>query len=203
MAERFTRIIAANRWRDHDSRSGTGSNLAQTENIRSHLPSLLEGLGVRVLLDAPCGDFHWMSRTRLPVESYIGVDVVTAVIEGNRARYSSPERSFQVCDITAEPLPRADLILCRDCLVHFSFEDAFAAIRRFKMSGATYLLCTTFVDTKRNVDIVTSSWRPLDLQLPPFCFPEPLEVLTEGCTEVAGNFADKSLGLWRLRDIGV
>lgn len=203
MAERFTRIVVANRWRDPDSRSGTGSNLAQTDNIRFRLPGLVEDLGARVLLDAPCGDFYWMSHTRLPVESYIGVDVVSDVIEGNRTRYSRPGRSFQVCDITAELLPRADLILCRDCLVHFSFEDAFAAIRGFKMSGATYLLCTTFVDTKENVDIVTSSWRPLNLQLPPFCFPEPLELLTEGCTEIAGNFADKSLGLWRLQDIGI
>jgi len=42
------------------------------------------------------------------------------------------------CDITSDPLPRADVILCRDCLVHFSLADAQAAIGNFARSGSAH-----------------------------------------------------------------
>ena len=45
-------------------------------------------------------------------------------------------------------------------------------------------------------------WRPLNLERAPFGFPPPREVLREGCTEQGGTFADKSLGLWSVNDLG-
>jgi hypothetical protein len=44
-------------------------------------------------------------------------------------------------------------------------------------------------------------WRPLNMQLPPFNFPNPICIINEKCTEGEGEFKDKSLGLWRLKDI--
>jgi hypothetical protein len=106
-----------------------------------------------------------------------------------------------VLDLTSSPLPPADLLLCRDCLVHLSLTDARRALANIRRSDITYLLTTTFPAEPTNVDVVTGDWRPLNLQRPPFGFPEPLELLVEGCTEQQGLFADKSLGLWRVADL--
>jgi hypothetical protein len=99
-------------------------------------------------------------------------------------------------DIVESRLPNADLILCRDCLVHLSTEDAIAAIRNFRKTNATYLLATTYPGlVGPNRQISTGNWRPLDLQTAPFYFPAPITLISE---EKTGS---KSLGLWRLKDI--
>src|SRR5215212_9991686 len=61
----FDQIVAENYWRDPESLSGAGSNLRQTETLRRELPGLLSKLSIRSLLDAPCGDFHWMQHVDL------------------------------------------------------------------------------------------------------------------------------------------
>lgn len=55
-----------------------------------------------------------------------------------------------------------------------------------------------------NRDITTGDWRPINLQLAPYHFPQPVDRLNEGSAEVdedLGAFPDKSLGLWRLADL--
>lgn len=106
-------------------------------------------------------------------------------------------------DISKDGLPKADMILCRDCLVHFSFEDILSAIRNFKRSGSQYILTTTFSERLSNIDINTGGWRTLNLQLPPFNFPRPIKLINEKCDEAGGIYLDKSLGLWRLEDIAI
>ena len=92
-----------------------------------------------------------------------------------------------------DPLPEADLVFVRDCLVHFSYTDVFRALRNICRSGSHYLLMTTFsFDHRRNRDIWTGDWRPLNFRKEPFGFPEPLEVLREN--HPLEEYADKSLG---------
>jgi hypothetical protein len=45
---------------------------------------VLHDLGAQSLLDAGCGDFNWMRTVDLPGIKYIGVDVVSDLIERNR-----------------------------------------------------------------------------------------------------------------------
>ena len=183
-----------------ESVSGPGSCLAQTAAIRRRLPGLLAEYEVRTLLDAGCGDFHWLGHTDLTGIDYIGVDVVAELIAANRSRRAGANRTWLNLDIAADPLPDADLILCRDCLVMLSFADALRALANFRRSGARYLLATTFPGRSANTDASTGQWRPLDLQQPPFGLPPPLALVNEGCTEAGGRYADKSLALWRLAD---
>jgi hypothetical protein len=153
------------------------------------------------MLDIPCGDFHWMRTLDLDID-YTGGDVVPDLIERNNAHYGSDKRRFMVIDIAGGDLPRVDLVFCRDLLVHFSFVDALRAIANLKRSGSTYLLTTTFVDRTEHVDIQTGQWRAINLRLPPFNFPPALRLINERCTEGGGtDWADKSLGLWRLADL--
>lgn len=139
-----------------------------------------------------------MSQVELPIDRYYGVDIVDALIEKNQAEYGGSVRQFTKRDILADPLPQAELILCRDCFVHFSNADVLRAIENFRASGAIYLLTTTFPSRRENPDIPMGRWRPLNLQAEPMCFPLPLLLLNEGCTQHSGRYADKSLGLWRI-----
>src|SRR5215213_5906369 len=72
----FTDIYRRNLWGEAESVSGSGSTMAETEDIRGYLPELLQRLGARSLLDIPCGDFHWMKTVDLGIDRYIGADIV-------------------------------------------------------------------------------------------------------------------------------
>ncbi len=199
----FTGIHHSNTWGDAESVSGPGSTRAQTAVIRDRLPALVKEIKARSLLDAPCGDFNWMKETGLDIDLYIGADVVPDLITRNQQAYSSPTRSFVQLDITQDAVPEVDLILCRDCLFHFSEKAVFAALRNFKASKSKYLLTTTYPDTEKNINIVTGGWRPLNLEAAPFNLPRPVTLLDEKWMEENGENSGKHLGLWKLDDIRV
>lgn len=203
MKEWFTNIYHTNGFAGQESISGMGSSLIQTETIRKEIILLLEKLKIRRLLDAPCGDFFWMKEVELSIEQYIGLDIVQALIEKNQEKYSNEQRCFITGNLSSMELPQVDLILCRDCLVHFSFEYCFETIRNFKRSKSRYFLATTFTNRKINQELEKEIWRPLNLELAPFRFPLPLAVINENCTENGGQYNDKSLGLWLLDDINL
>lgn len=189
------------------SRSGSGSDLTQTTALRRELPGLISRLGVRSLLDMPCGDFYWMSKVELGVDSYLGADVVPEVVEQNKRNYQGPGRDFLVLDITQSQIPQVDMVFSRDCLVHFSDADIRGALANIKRSGSTYFAATTFADRPGNAaDIETGGWRTLNLCRAPFSLPAPLHLINENCTEVfvtregeaeiEHRFSDKSIGIW-------
>ena len=202
LAERFSRIFAANLWTGN-SRSGLGSDLAATGGLRRELPALLERLGAASLLDVPCGDFGWLSTVPLALD-YIGGDIVPELVASNEERFGGPgtRRRFLRLDLTADPLPAADVVLCRDCLVHLSFAHITQALDNIRRSGAAWLLTTTFLEHDGNVDIESGDWRMLNLTRPPFNFPEPAAVIVEGCHESDGAYSDKALAAWRVGDLG-
>ncbi|MHC0065896.1 class I SAM-dependent methyltransferase [Nostoc sp. UIC 10890] len=200
--EVFNDIYYRNRWGDRESISGRGSNLQQTSVIIKKIPVLLEKLNVKTMLDAPCGDFYWLKEAQLNINKYIGCDIVADLITDNQRRYANEAREFINLDLATDPLPQVDLIFCRDCLVHLSFKDAIAVIKNFKKSNSTYLLTTIYPGIPENKDIVTGDWRAIDLQLPPYNFPDMLEIIDEETTE-RKDYPQKSLGLWKLSDIGL
>ena len=200
MASTFAPFYTENRWGDEESVSGPGSNLTRTAKLRRELPVLLQEIGTRTLLDAPCGDFNWMKDTQLGVEQYIGADVVPDLIARNQQLYADDKTQFVLLDLTRDKLPRVDVILCRDCLIHFSYRHIAAAIRNFKRSGSTYLLTNSYPAWSSNENIRTGGFRPLNLTLQPFKFPQPLRQIHEKLPEEEAEFYDKILGLWKLSD---
>ncbi len=197
----FSDAFRSNRWGDAELISGPGSNLRVTEAIRKAIPELIVELEVKSMLDIPCGDFNWMSQLDLAVD-YTGADIVDEIIQENLRKYVRPDRTFIKLDILKDTLPEADLLLCRDCLVHFSFSHILQSLRNIKSSGCKLLLTTTFINRKNNIDIPTGTWRPLNLQLAPFNLPPPMRLIDEKYTGDEGNYADKHLGLWRISDLG-
>jgi hypothetical protein len=186
-----------------ESASGPGSSLEQTREIRERLPLALAHLGVRSLLDVPCGDFNWMRHVRLGTLDYVGVDVQRDHAALNQAMHGSARQRFVRADVLRDALPAAEAILCRDLLPHLSYAEIAAALHNFRRSGATWLITTTFTRPRPNHDTSGGHWRTLSLHLPPFSFPAPLLTITEKCTEGGGAYGDKSLCVWRLADLPV
>lgn len=202
MADVFTRAYHSNYWGSSESHSGPGSNLKQTAVIRVEIPKLIEDFGIKSMLDIPCGDFFWMRECKIGVETYIGADIVPSMIGKLNKYYGNNHRRFEVLDLTKDPLPKVDLVLCRDVLVHFSSSDILRAVANLKRSRSTYLLATTFTNRHQNIDLPTSwDWRPLNMHLAPISFPRSLRLINEACTEDHNKYMDKSLGLWRLADL--
>lgn len=197
LKDRFQLIHDHNLWGAETSASGLGSEAGATRAIRDGLPGLLAGLGIATLLDAPCGDAGWITRVDLGGIHYIGVDIVADLITRNRTGHP-PRFEFHVADITCDVLPRADAILCRDCLVHLSFANIGRALANFRRSGARWLVTTTFTQWQHNRDCEDGDWRALNFAREPFAWGPPARLVSERCDEGDGGWRDKSLAVWDL-----
>nr|ART36407.1 C674 [uncultured bacterium]ART36896.1 D48 [uncultured bacterium] len=201
MEAAFRPFYTENRWGEAESVSGPGSTLQRTSKLRQELPPLLQEIGACTLIDAPCGDFNWMKDTELGVAEYTGIDVIPELVERNQRLFGNERQRFVLGDLTRDKLPRVDVILCRDCLIHFSYKHIGAAMRNFKRSGSTYLLTNTYPLWTQNENIRTGEFRHLNLVLPPFSFPSPVREIEEKYEDEAKAFFGKTLALWKLKDL--
>ncbi|MEI8356602.1 MAG: methyltransferase domain-containing protein, partial [Deltaproteobacteria bacterium] len=175
--------------------SGSGSEVANTGKIRTELPRVIENLKVESLLDVGCGDWNWMRLVELPCE-YIGVDIVPSVIARNVAEFGATGRSFYVLDAVEEPLPDCDAIFLREVVFHLSFLDARKLLRNILQSRARFLFATTDSDTTANTDIRSGDFRILNLNLTPFCFPDPfMDIPDDGVCQA------RRIGVWKIDEL--
>ncbi len=177
---------------------GAGSKFENTERVRQRLPRLLSELRVMKLLDAPCGDFNWMSRTDLYGIEYIGADYDEVHCAWTKARESQPSKfkphskTVVTLDICRDVLPSADLMLCRDFLQHLPNFRVKAALDNFRSSGIPWLLATSH-SNELNRDIPSDGmFRLLNLTALPFNLPPPRESIPDG--------EDRIIGLWHRND---
>jgi hypothetical protein len=189
---RFESIYANNHWRNAESVSGFGSTLAATEALRDDLSAFIRDRAIKSMIDAPCGDFNWMSQVDLP-EHYTGLDIVPALIDSNIAAYGSDHRRFAVADIVDSVPQSAELVVCRECLNHLSLAEAKAALENLTASASRYLMATHFPGTTVNTDQSASfRFRPLNLMLPPFNLPPPVLTIQDSHLE-----PERRLGVWQ------
>lgn len=200
-AEIFSRIHAENGWRCAESRSGPGSSLAATEVIRGELTAWLRTAGIRSLLDVPCGDFHWMQHVPLEGIDYTGADIVPEIIAQNRLRFEQAGRRFLVLDLVEQALPKADVVLSRDVLVHLPLQEAQRALHNVCASGCAYAALTHFPGVAENRDVRVGAWRPLNLCAAPFHWPQPAVALAEYHHPGVPEEMRKTLSIWRIEDV--
>jgi len=200
MEEHFTRSYQTHWFGGTESHSGIGSGMEATRYIRDDLPGIVADLDARSFLDIPCGDYYWMKSIDLGVDSYIGADLPQIIIDDNRRQF--PDVRFDKIDITTDVLPTVDIIFCRDLFVHFKYTNIWEAIANIKKSHSKYLMTTTFVLHETNEDLIlTGTWRPLNLEHPPFNFPKANQYLYEDGPESDNAQRSKSLGVWRIADL--
>ena len=116
-------------------------------------------------------------------------------------QYKKNNINFFWSDITSSELPSSDLMFVRDCLVHLSFDDIKKSVNRIKESQSEYLMSTSFIKIKTNLDIYSADWRPINLEKTPFNFPKPIITINEECNEMNGIYSDKSICLWKIKDL--
>lgn len=172
--DKFTWIYRNNYWGINESVSGSGSTLAYTENLRKELPKLITDFNINSVLDAPCGDFNWM-KVLLPTlnVNYIGADIVQDLVDSHNSNYKNEATQFLKLNLITDSFPYADLLICRDCLFHLSYEDIQSVLTNFANSKISYLLTTTHKNNNnfQNKNIQTGDYRNIDLFLYPFNFP--------------------------------
>jgi 2-polyprenyl-3-methyl-5-hydroxy-6-metoxy-1,4-benzoquinol methylase len=153
--------------------SGAGSTRAYTRGLRTKLEDLVRDLGITSIVDAPCGDFNWMSQVDLGDATYMGLDIVDALIARNTARFADERRRFAVADATSDPLPSADLLMCRDLLLHLPYSNIFDLLANIAASDFAWVLISTYVN-ERNRDLEKAGQaRDVNLEIEPFGFVLP------------------------------
>ncbi|WP_315830974.1 class I SAM-dependent methyltransferase [Bradyrhizobium prioriisuperbiae] len=177
-------------WHEATPGSGAGSSVAATVALREALPSLLNDLNAKTLLDVGCGDFSWMQHVSIG-QRYIGIDVVGSVIETNARLYGQPGREFRNGDATVDELPDADVVLCREVLFHLSFVDIRKLLRNVLSKKRSYLITTSDRLTTFNSDIPTGDFRLLNVEARPLKFPPPDIVIDDSAV-----FSRRIIGVW-------
>jgi len=205
LSKKFSKVYKENLFQGTVSKSGNGSDLTQTETLRLELPILFKKLEINSILDLPCGDFYWMSQIVSKDLVYTGADVVPALILKLNSEYKCKNRDFLEINIVNESIKKYDAIFCRDLFVHLSNKDIVKSLKNIINSQSTYLFTTTFTRSINNKDLPRFkrgvAWRILNLRKHPWGFPEPLYLVNENCTEGDGLYSDKSIGVWKIKDL--
>ena len=200
--EEFNKIYEENLWGDPESRSGMGSTVASTETLRSEVESLLLKYNIKSILDLGCGDNNWMKLVRALRRGlgrrngieYTGADVVENLIKSNKEKY--PDTNFVTLDATSDPLPKVDLIFCRDVFGHLSNENVHKALNNIYNSGSKYLLSTTLTGWDFNKpSAIDGGWRCINLLIKPFSL-RPISLINEDCQTQYPTYNDKCLVLF-------
>lgn len=200
-SDTFTHIFKTNHWEGDESICGETSGIEATVNIRKGLKEIIEAYQIASILDIPCGDFVWMNEVELSGIDYLGGDIVEEMILENRKKFGSANIGFEVMNLIEDRIPKKDLILCRDALVHLSFDNIQKSLQNIKESESKYLFCTSFVNNRFNYDITDGDWRTLNMQIAPFHFPRPLLTINENCQLGNGAFQDKAICLWNIHQL--
>lgn len=121
-SEIFSEIYRKNMWggRPGEFCSGDGStdevSAAYVETVRRYI----EAHDIRSIVDLGCGDFRVGAQLLRPGLSYVGVDVVPALVESHQRAFAREGVCFQQGDIIDGELPQGQLYLLRQVLQHLS-----------------------------------------------------------------------------------
>ncbi|MGX4733126.1 class I SAM-dependent methyltransferase [Kitasatospora griseola] len=196
----FSEVYRTNHWGSTESVSGPGSELRQTEAVRTAVASVFARYRIRSVTDVGCGDANWIRGVdgfdRL--DTYLGLDVVGDLVRLNQERYGTGAVSFRQADLSRDEIPAADLVIARDCLVHLTHHEVLAFISRVAVGESKYLLATTYAGLPENRDTADTHWRPLNLQAAPFHLPEPIEHFDTDFTDGGRHHPGNGLGLWMI-----
>jgi len=184
------------RWKNNKQKGlpcGKGATVEMTKVLRPFIEESIVKYKIKSISDAGCGDYAWMALVNKHGASYVGYDINDEML--NQLEYK--DVSFEIFDITQAVLPKTDLIICKDCLIHLTTEDGVKAINNFRESGSKYLMSTTYDFIKKNVQISKMDhpkqygFRKVNLQIAPY------NLGTRLC-KVYEPAYDKYFSMWKL-----
>lgn len=192
-------------------RSGPGSTLRRTRRLRRALPGLFRDHSVKTFLDVPCGDWNWMQAVDLSGVDYIGGDISGEVIDAVQQTFGGKGRRFQRIDLANDPLPQADMIMVRECLIHLTDPVRWQVLENIARAGIPHMLLTIdLVDKNIPLDR-DGDHQNFNPMLAPFHFPTPIALIPETADDMdltvlgpanAGPWKrQRAMGLWSIEQI--
>lgn len=168
--------------------SSGASSVSGTALLRSRMLDLFREHKIYSVFDAGCNDCNWASLLAHYVR-YLGGDISEPLIQNARNQY--PELELQIHDVTTDPIPSVDLLLCRDVAIHLSTDHKQQLWNNWYRSGVPWILITHHYDQNANQEVVYTNTFPfgfVNWTLPPWNFPAPTHVLLDP--------QSNSLALW-------
>jgi hypothetical protein len=135
-ADVFADIYRTGRWGgEGEMHSGAGS--VHEGIIRQYVFAVrdeIERLGMsgKCFVDIGCGDFRVGSRVASFAGSYIGVDVVPALIKHLSEVHRSERTSFRCINAIDDPLPEGDVCFVRQVFQHLSNDQILRILPKFE-----------------------------------------------------------------------
>ena len=166
MKEIFEEVYAKKYW---GPGSGRGSLPISTKGYVEFLEKFLAQREIQSIIDLGCGDWQFSRYVQWGTAQYRGFDVVSSVISNNQRNYASRNINFQLYSGNPDELPKADVLLAKDVLQHWSNQTIAAFLP--VLARYRFALITNDVNPRgptANIDIEDGGYRYLDLRLPPF-----------------------------------
>lgn len=138
----FARIYDSNAWGGErgEYSSGSGSEDAVTQSYVSLVQRFVQQHDIRSMVDLGCGDFRVGRQLLAPGLSYVGVDIVGALVDHNQRQFASLGARFEQRNLLHDALPPAQLGLLRQVLQHLSNSQIQGVLDNCR--GYRYLLVT-------------------------------------------------------------
>ena len=197
--KKFSYIYKSKYWKGSGdgSLSGAGSNENTTHNIKLELQNFFNEKKIQSILDIPCGDWKWMSTMNFQHVNYIGCDVVEEMIEDNSKLYESDNIKFIVKSLIDDDLPKADIIIVRDLLVHLDTSDILKCLANIKRNNFKYIAITNYptLKSQHKDKLLGDKWRPINLSKEPFSLTDPDYNLDDTST-IQDHDKEKYLSVW-------
>jgi len=198
-------------------RSGFGSTLHQTVNLREFLESFIREKNIKSVVDIPCGDLHWITNVN-PVISgnvvYFGGDVSKVVIDEHKQKYAdSPSMNFDVVDavdqdlvsipgvtnaVTGVSIEEGVLIIVRHLMFHLNEDECFKVLENIeslsRLRPIRVMLSTHLIMSENQLEVYPlATGHKINLFKSPFCLEDPEEMFSDGVRDLYA-------GVWRVQD---
>lgn len=173
----------------------------KSQQLRHLLPSLLDTLQLKSILDCGCGlsGLHTIFQT-IPDVTYLGVDIVKPLVAHLQTTQTTPSCKFQYMDVFQDPPETADLWIARDLLNLYPDFQHPLFFQRFLESGSLYLALTSIDTTTENSTGLLGIQRRMNLVAPPYSMPQPLVTLLDGqqwfCTKKLFVYSRSQIESW-------
>jgi len=158
-----------------ETKCGGGSTIENNRTTIAFMNKLIRKYDIQSIADLGCGDFNWMKQVELNNVYYVGYDWVwhTDTLEYEFDEHRHIE--FRVGNIATMDIIPADLVVCKDVMIHMDNDQAMEVLSNIRKSGARYMLLTSFniPDNERVVD----NFAKINMELQPFLSGEKIESL--------------------------
>lgn len=190
----FSKIYAENSWGGAKGEFCSGSGSTNEAVVGAYVDAIhrlaLERgfLGGR-FVDLGCGDFRVGQRLLPLCSSYVGVDVVPALVNRNNRFYGNATTRFAAQDVTLHDPPDGDVCFVRQMLQHLSNAEILAILPKLERYRWVFITehqpqklasVAPNIDKVHGAEVRLSCGSGVFVDQPPFNLPgESLEIVLE------------------------